>query len=161
MNSLNPISLPPIVSREAWLTARKLLLQREKEITRLRDEVNAARRRLPMVKIETPYRFEGPDGPIDLLGLFEGRRQLFVHHFMWFGDRQAFCLGCTGAAQTGFNNPRFREALHGRDVTFVAISRAPWEQIARVKEKHGWTFPWYSSHGTNFNTDFHTTLDEA
>src|SRR5690606_12679424 len=113
MNSSSRIGMPAIVSREAWLTERKALLAREKEATHLRDTVNAARRRLPMVKIEKPYVFEGPDGLIDFPGLFAGRRQLLVHHFMWFESRQAFCMGCTGAAHTSFNNPRFREVLHG------------------------------------------------
>jgi predicted dithiol-disulfide oxidoreductase (DUF899 family) len=153
--------MPPIVSREAWLKARKALLAREKEMTRQRDALNAERRRLPMVKIEKPYAFEGPDGSIDLVGLFAERRQLFVHHFMWFEDRQAFCMGCTGAAHTGFDNPQFRDALSRRDVTFVAVSRAPWEKIVAYQKEHGWTFPWYSSHGSDFNYDFHTTLDEA
>ncbi len=161
MNTHSPVKMPPIVSRDAWLKARKALLLREKELTRMRDELNAARRRLPMVKVEKRYIFEGPEGAVDFPDMFEGRRQLFVHHFMWFADRQTFCKGCTGAAHTGFNNPRFREVLYGRDVTFVAISRAPWEQIAAYKEKNVWTFPWYSSHGTDFNTDFHTTLDET
>jgi predicted dithiol-disulfide oxidoreductase (DUF899 family) len=161
MNSSFQDGMPPIVTREAWLKERKALLLREKEITRLRDEVNAARRRLPMVKIEKNYVFAGPNGTIDLPGLFAGRRQLYIHHFMWFGDRQAFCKGCTGAANTGFDNPKFRQVLAERDVTFVATSRAPWEQIAAYKEKHGWTFPWYSSHGSDFNLDFHTTLDET
>lgn len=161
MNPPIPTAMPPIVTREAWLSARKALLAQEKEFTRQRDALNAARRRLPMVKIEKPYVFEGPNGPVDLPGLFEGRRQLFVHHFMWFEDRQAFCKGCTGAAHTSFNNPKFREVLQGRDVTFVAVSRAPWTEIAAYKSEHRWTFPWYSSHGTDFNYDFHTTLDES
>ena len=161
MHTSSQNGMPPIVSREAWLVARKALLAREKEITRLRDEVNAARRRLPMVKIEKPYVFTGSEGMINLAGLFAGRRQLYIHHFMWFEDRQAFCKGCTGAAHHTFNNPRLREVLTGRDVTFVAVSRAPFEQIAAYKAEHGWTFPWYSSQGTDFNYDFHTTLDEA
>ncbi len=161
MKNSSPVGLPPVVPRDVWLDARKALLLREKEITRLRDAVNAARRRLPMVKIEKPYVFEGPGGTVDLPGLFAGRRQLFVHHFMWFEDRQAFCKGCTGAAHTSFNNPRFRAVLHGRDVTFVAISRAPFAAIAAYQAEQAWTFPWYSSHGTDFNYDFHTTLDEA
>jgi predicted dithiol-disulfide oxidoreductase (DUF899 family) len=160
MNSPS-FGLPKIVSREAWLVERKALLAREKEITRQRDAVNAARRRLPMVKIEKPYLFEGTDGTVDLVGLFEGRRQLYVHHFMWFEDRQAFCMGCTGAAHTTFNNPHLRDVLDRRDVRFVAVSRAPWEKIVAYKAEQGWTFPWYSSHGSDFNYDFHTTLDEA
>ena len=157
----SPTGMPSIVTREAWLVARKALLAREKEFTQQRDALNAARRRLPMVKVEKLYAFTGPNGPVNLPGLFEGRRLLFVHHFMWFEDRQAFCKGCTGAAHTSFNNPRFREVLQGRDVTFVAISRAPQAKIAAYKAEHGWSFPWYSSHGTDFNYDFHTTLDEA
>jgi len=153
--------MPPVTSREAWLAARKALLAQEKEITRQRDAVNAARRRLPMVKIEKPYTFTGPEGTVDLPELFAGRRQLYVHHFMWFEDRQAFCKGCTGAAYYTFNNPHIREALAGRDVTFVAISRAPVDKIAAYKAEHGWTFPWYSSEGSDFNHDFHTTLDES
>lgn len=160
MNTPARIGMPSVVTRKDWLTARKALLLREKTITRLRDEVNAERRRLPMVRIEKPYVFQGPNGLIDFPGLFEERRQLFVHHFMWFKDRQAFCLGCTGAAHTTFNNPHLRETLQRRDVTFVAISRAPWEQIAAYKTSHGWSFPWYSSEGSDFNYDFHTTLDE-
>ncbi|MFT3828403.1 MAG: DUF899 domain-containing protein [Opitutaceae bacterium] len=161
MNTSARSGMPPVVSREVWRVARKALLAREKEFTRLRDAVNAARRRLPMVKIEKPYTFVGPEGTLDLPTLFAGRRQLLVHHFMWFEERQAFCKGCTGAAHHTFNNPRLREVLAGRDVTFVAISRAPFAQIATYKAEHGWTFPWYSSQGSDFNYDFHTTLGEA
>lgn len=153
--------MPPVVSREEWLVARKRLLALEKENTRQRDAVNAARRRLPMVKIEKNYRFVGPEGPTDLLGLFADRPQLYVHHFMWFEDRQAFCMGCTGAANTGFNNPHFRQSLDDNGVRFVAVSRAPLDQITAYAAKHGWSFPWFSSHGTDFNYDFHTTLDET
>lgn len=154
-------ALPKIVSRAEWLIARKALLEKEKENTRQRDAINAARRRLPMVKIEKRYEFTGPDGTVDLVGLFEGRRQLYVHHFMWFEDRQAFCMGCTRAADAGFNNPRMRAELADRDVTFVAISRAPLEKIQAYQQEHGWSLPWYSSRGTDFNYDFHTTLDES
>jgi len=161
MNPVSPAALPPIVSAEAWLAARKALLAREKAMTRERDAINAERRRLPMVKVDKKYRFRGPDGVVDFTELFAGRQQLFVHHFMWFADRQAFCMGCTGAARTGFNNSQFREVLAGRDVTFVAISRAPWDQIEAYQAKHGWTFPWYSSAGSHFNYDYHTTLDES
>ncbi|MFT3782593.1 MAG: DUF899 domain-containing protein [Nibricoccus sp.] len=161
MNNSVKTGMPAVVSRDVWLAARKALLAQEKEITRLRDAVNAARRRLPMVKVEKSYTFTGPEGTTGLAGLFEGRRQLYVHHFMWFADRQSFCKGCTGAAHHTFNNPRFRAVLAGRDVTFVAVSRAPYEQIAAYKAEHGWTFPWYSSHDSDFNYDFNTTLDET
>ena len=161
MKSSSSIGLPPVVSRDVWLVERKALLAREKELTRLRDAVNAARRKLPMVKIEKRYVFTGSNGAVDFADLFEGRRQLFVHHFMWFEDRQTFCMGCTGAAHHTFNNPKLREVLAGRDVTFVAISRAPWESIDAYRKENGWTFPWYSSHGGDFNYDFHATLDES
>lgn len=153
-------ALPPVVSREEWLVARKVLLAREKESTRQRDSVNAARRRLPMVPVEKEYVFAGPDGPVSLAALFGGRRQLYVHHFMWFEDRQAHCQGCTRAAHAGFDNPYFRQILAEHDVTFAAISRAPLDKITAYQQEHGWTFPWYSSHGNDFNYDYHVTLDE-
>lgn len=152
---------PPVVSREAWLAARKALLAREKEATRQRDAISAARRRLPMVKVDKPYVFAGPDGSVTLPELFGGRRQLYVHHFMWFEEEQKHCHGCTMAADSGFNSPQFRERLAERNVTFVAISRAPLARIREAQVEHGWTFPWYSSHGTDFNYDFHVTLDET
>ena len=161
MNTATQPAMPPVVSREEWLVARKRLLAQEKENTRQRDAVNAARRRLPMVKIDKNYRFTGPDGPTDILGLFADRPQLYVHHFMWFESRQAFCQGCTVAANTGFNNPHFRQGLDDKGVRFVAVSRAPLDQITAYAAKQGWTFPWYSSHGSDFNYDFHTTLDET
>ena len=154
-------ALPPVVSREEWLVARKALLAREKEATRQRDAISAARRRLPMVKVDTPYVFTGPYGPLSLRELFGRRHQLYVHHFMWFEEDQKHCHGCTMAADTGFNNPHLWERLAERDVTFVAISRAPWAKIQEAQAKHGWTFPWYSSHGTDFNYDYHVTLDET
>jgi len=154
-------ALPPVVSREEWLVARKALLAREKEATRQRDAISAARRRLPMVKVDTPYVFTGPYGPLTLRELFGRRHQLYVHHFMWFEEDQRHCHGCTMAADTGFNNPHLWERLAERDVTFVAISRAPWAKIQEAQAKHGWTFPWYSSHGTDFNYDYHVTLDET
>jgi predicted dithiol-disulfide oxidoreductase (DUF899 family) len=154
-------AMPKVVSRAEWLVARKALLEKEKEATRQRDAISAARRRLPMVKIEKPYKFVGPDGTVNFVGLFEGRRQLYVHHFMWNESRQTHCMGCTSAAETGFNNPQMRAFLADRDVTFVAISRAPIDKIESYKQEHGWSFPWYSSRGTDFNYDFHVTLDES
>jgi len=154
-------ALPPIVSRQEWLVARKALLAQEKASTRQRDAVNAARRRLPMVRVEKEYRFAGPEGQVSLAALFNGRRQLYVHHFMWFEDRQAHCQGCTRAAHAGFNNPYFRQILADHDVSFVAISRAPLAKIQSYQKEQGWSFPWYSSHGTDFNYDYHVTLDET
>jgi predicted dithiol-disulfide oxidoreductase (DUF899 family) len=149
-------SLPEVVSREEWLAARKELLVREKELTRARDRVNAERRRLPMVRIDKPYAFEGPDGPVRLLDLFEGRRQLVMHHFMFGPDWDEACPSCSSAAD-GISGLR---QLHVRGTTLVAVSRAPYPKIAGYRERMGWTFPWYSSYGSDFNYDFHATLDD-
>jgi predicted dithiol-disulfide oxidoreductase (DUF899 family) len=149
-------NLPEVVSRERWLAARKELLAKEKELTRARDRVNADRRRLPMVRVEKPYTFEGPDGTVRLLDLFEGRPQLVMHHFMFGPDWDEGCSSCSSAAD-GIG--RLRQ-LHVRNTTLVAVSRAPYPKLAAFRERMGWTFPWYSSYGTDFNYDFHTTLDD-
>ena len=156
---------PPIVSPQEWLAARKELLAKEKELTRMRDLVNAERRRLPMVRIDKPYTFEGPNGTVGLIDLFEGRQQLVMHHFMWINDtdadgverpRDTGCPSCSSAAD-GIGNPR---QLHARNTTLVAVTRAPYEKIAAFRERMGWTFPWYSSFESDFNYDFHATLDD-
>jgi predicted dithiol-disulfide oxidoreductase (DUF899 family) len=151
------MSLPPVVSRGAWVAARKQLLAKEKELTRLRDELNADRRRLPMVEIEKQYVFEGPDGPASLLDLFEGRRQLIVDHYMFDPSWDDGCPSCAGRVEQ-YGNLAY---LHARDTTMAVVSRAPLAKIQPFKERMGWTFPWYSSYGTDFNYDFHVTLDEA
>lgn len=147
--------LPQVVGEPAWMTARKELLAREKELTCLQDEVNAARRRLPMVRIDKTYRFTGPDGERSLLDLFEGRAQLVVHHFMFAPNWETACPSCSSAADQ-IGNPR---QLHARNTTLVAVSRAPYPKLAAYRERMGWTFPWFSSFGSDFNYDFHTTLD--
>jgi len=158
-------NLPEVVSREEWIAARKRLLAREKELTRARDRLNAERRRLPMVRVDKRYTFEGPDGEVSLDELFEGRPQLVVHHFMWINDIDAdgtehptdhACSSCSSAADT-IGNLR---QLHVRNTTLVGVSRAPYEKIAAFRERMGWTFPWFSSAGSDFNYDFHATLDE-
>jgi predicted dithiol-disulfide oxidoreductase (DUF899 family) len=158
-------NLPDVVSREEWLVARKELLVKEKALTRARDQVNADRRRLPMVRIDKPYTFEGPQGTVGLLDLFEGRPQLVMHHFMWMYDtdadgvehpRDTGCPSCSSAAD-GIGNLR---QLHARNTTLVAVTRAPYEKLAAYRERMGWTFPWYSSAGSDFNYDFHATVDE-
>jgi predicted dithiol-disulfide oxidoreductase (DUF899 family) len=146
---------PQVVSKDEWLEARRALLAEEKELTRRRDEVNAQRRRLPMVEIGKEYVFEGPDGQASLLDLFEGRRQLIVHGFMFDPEWDAGCPVCSFAMDS---LPHLSH-LHARDVTFAAVSRAPFEKLAAYRERMGWTFPWYSSYGSDFNYDFHTTLD--
>ncbi len=149
-------NLPAVVSREEWDAARRELLAQEKDLTRRRDRVNTARRRLPMVRIDTPYTFEGPDGEASLLDLFDGRPQLVMHHFMYGPDWEQGCPSCSSAAdQIG----RLRQ-LHVRNTTLVAVSRAPYPTLAAFRERMGWTFPWYSSYGTAFNYDFHATLDD-
>ncbi len=149
-------NLPQVVSREEWLAARKELLEKEKELTRARDRLNADRRRLPMVRMDKPYAFEGPDGPVGLLDLFEGRLQLVMHHFMLSPDWDTACPSCSSAAdQIG----RLRQ-LHVRNTTLVAVSRAPYATLAAYRERMCWTFPWYSSYGSDFNYDFHATLDD-
>lgn len=151
-------ALPKIVSREDWVIERKALLEEEKKSTRLLDEVRARRRRQPMVKVEKKYFFEGPEGRVGLIDLFEGRRQLHVHHFMWFEEPDRFCPGCSLEADQNYNEPFFAE-LEKRDVTLVAIARAPIARIEEEKAQKGWTFPFYSSRESDFNYDFQATVD--
>jgi predicted dithiol-disulfide oxidoreductase (DUF899 family) len=152
-------NLPQVVSRDEWLAARKELLAREKELTRARDVLNAERRRLPMVRIEKEYVFEGPDGKASLLDLFEGCRQLIVGHFMFSPEWDEGCPSCSAGADEISNG--LLKHLHVRDTTFVYVSRAPLAKIEAYKASKGWTFPWYSSYDSDFNYDFHVTLDES
>lgn len=154
------IALPEIVSQEEWLKKRKELLREEKELTRQRDKLNAKRRRLPMVEIKNKYEFEGPAGKARLLDLFEGRRQLLVHHFMWFQESNSFCPACSLEADQNYN-PAFFDQMYQNDVTIAAVSRGPLERIREEKAKKGWHFPFYSSEGTNFNYDFQATIDQG
>jgi predicted dithiol-disulfide oxidoreductase (DUF899 family) len=153
------MSFPTVVSREEWLAARRDLLVKEKELTNARDALNAERRRLPMVEIEKPYRFEGPDGPASLLDLFEGRRQLIVVHFMFHPDWEEGCPSCTAGADEMSDG--LRRHLHARDTALAYVARARIAKIERYKAQRGWTFPFYSSFGSDFNYDFHVTLDES
>jgi predicted dithiol-disulfide oxidoreductase (DUF899 family) len=153
------MSLPDVVSREAWRAARVDLLAQEKAMTRARDALNTKRRELPMVRIEKDYVFEGPDGSARLLDLFDGRRQLIVQHFMFDPSWEDGCPSCSAAADE--ISAGLLEHLHARDTTLAVVSRAPIEKIERYKARKGWTFPWYSSNGTDFNYDFHVTLDES
>jgi len=151
------VNLPEIVSREEWLEARKALLAEEKRYTRERDALNAERRRLPMVEIDKRYVLRGPQGELGLVDLFEGRRQVVVYHFMWLYDTGSGCPSCSAFAdQIGHLSH-----LNARDTTFACISNAPIEQIGAFKARMGWTFPWYSSAGSDFNYDFHVTFDES
>ncbi len=153
------MSLPEITSPEQWLTARTSLLEAEKEMTRARDALSAARRRLPMVAVSKDYRFDGPDGEVGLLELFEGRGQLIVGHFMFDPEWEDGCPSCTAGADE--MSPGHLEHLHARDTTFAYVSRAPYAKLAAYRAQRGWTFPWYSSFGSDFNYDFGVTLDPA
>jgi len=153
------MALPDIVSREAWHAARIELLAEEKAMTRARDALSTKRRELPMVRIDKDYRFEGPDGAASLLDLFEGRRQLIVQHFMFDPGWEDGCPSCTAGADE--MSEGVRQHLAVRDTTFAAVSRAPLAKLERYKAKRGWTFPWYSSYGSDFNYDFHVSLDAA
>jgi predicted dithiol-disulfide oxidoreductase (DUF899 family) len=144
-----------IVSREEWLTARKALLVREKEETHLRDKVNAERLALPWVKVEKSYTFETPEGAKSLGGLFGGRSQLVIYHFMLGPDWDAGCPGCSFLAD---HLDGTLPHLQHHDVSLVAVSRAPLAKIAAYGKRMGWRFPWVSSHGSDFNYDFHVSF---
>src|SRR4026209_932303 len=132
---------PRIVSRDQWLPERKKLLAHEKEITKHGDRINAERRRLPMVKIEKDYVFDGPNGEQSLRALCEGRRQLIVYHFMFDPAWDNGCPGCT----VYFNALGDLSALNDRDTTFVLVSRAPLAKLEAYKAQKGWRIPWFSS----------------
>jgi predicted dithiol-disulfide oxidoreductase (DUF899 family) len=150
------VAHPPIVSREQWLVQRKTLLSQEKELTKNYDRVNAERRRLPMVKIEKDYVFDGPNGKQNLKALFDGRRQLIVYHFMFDPAWDKGCPGCTGWVDSLGD----LSLLKKKDTTFVVISRSPLAKLEAYKAEKGWSIAWFSSFGSDFNYDFHVTLDE-
>jgi predicted dithiol-disulfide oxidoreductase (DUF899 family) len=142
----------PIVSREEWIVARKLLLAKEKEITRQIDEISRQRRELPWVKIEKTYVFEGPNGAKETLAdLFDGRSQLIVQHFMFGPD---WAEGCTGCSFKSDHIDGARVHLEHHDVSFVSVSRAPIEKIEAYRKRMGWTFKWVSSFHSDFNYDY-------
>jgi predicted dithiol-disulfide oxidoreductase (DUF899 family) len=151
------MSNPRIVSRDEWLIARNELLLKEKEATHARDRLNAERRRLPMVTIDKEYTFEGPDGKVGLLDLFDGRRQLIVYHFMFDPSWENGCEGCTNFTN---NIPSRLNGLHTSNTTLVLVSRAPLAKLEEYKTRRNWTMPWFSSYGSDFNYDFDAT-DES
>ena len=147
------MNMPPIVSPQEWDAAREELLVKEKELTRARDALAAERRRMPRMAVEKDYRFEGPDGPASLLDLFDGRRQLVVYRFFYDPDVAGYpehgCPGCSfGADQVAH-----LAHLNARDTTLAYVSRAPQENIVRLKERMGWTVPWYTL-TDDFDADF-------
>jgi predicted dithiol-disulfide oxidoreductase (DUF899 family) len=144
-------------TRDEWLEARLELLQAEKELTRRSDELAQQRQALPWVRIDKPYRFETDAGSATLPDLFRGRSQLLVYHFMFGPDYTAGCPSCSMIAD-GFNG--FAEHLANHDVMLWAVSRAPLPKLQAYKRRMGWTFPWASSHGGDFNFDFNVWFTE-
>ena len=153
--STNTIENPKIVSRGEWLAARKKLLAKERQLTHERDAIAAERRQLPWVKLEKNYIFDSPTGKKTLADLFDGRSQLIIYHFMFGPDWKEGCPSCS------FNMDHTDAALvhlAQRDVSFVAISRAPISKIEAFKKRMGWRFNWVSSYGTDFNYDYHASF---
>ncbi|MGD0813825.1 MAG: DUF899 domain-containing protein [Verrucomicrobiota bacterium] len=150
------MKFPKIVTQAKWLEARKKFLVREKEFDHERDNLTEARRKLPMVKVEKEYVFDGPQGAATIRDLFEGRRQLIVYHFMFAPDGNAGCKHCSCVMD---NIAGGLIHLTARDTSFAAISRAPIAKIKAFKKRMQWTFPWVSSFNNDFNYDYHVTLD--
>jgi predicted dithiol-disulfide oxidoreductase (DUF899 family) len=153
------MSLPQVTSREQWLEARRRLLVEEKELTRRRDALTAERRRLPMVRIEKDYLLEGPQGPAPLVALFGDSSQLIIQHVMFDPSWEDACLGCTATIDELSDG--LLAHLRSRDTAFALVSRAPLAKLEAYRAKKGWTVPWYSSFGGDFNYDFHVSFDPA
>jgi predicted dithiol-disulfide oxidoreductase (DUF899 family) len=147
-----------VVSHLEWLAARKQFLAKEKELTRLRDEVSRQRRELPWEKVEKQYTFDGPNGKVALNDLFGGRSQLIVYHFMFGPGWKEGCPSCSFIADQ-FDSIRVH--MLQRDTNLVAISRATWPEIEAFKKRMGWKFPWFSSFGTDFNYDYNVSFSKA
>ena len=145
----------PVVSRELWVNERRTLLTHEKELTRLRDQIARERRALPWVRIEKDYVFDAPEGRRPLADLFEGRRQLLVQHFMLGPGWEEGCPSCSFMAD---HVGGMEVHLAHRDVTLLVVSRAPLAEIERFRRRMGWQFKWVSSHGSDFNWDFHVSF---
>lgn len=153
------MSLPEIVSRDEWLAARTELLAREKAHTREHDALNTARRLLPMVRIDQPYVFDGPDGQVGLADLFAGQRQLVVQHFMFNPEWDEGCQSCSAAVDEISDG--LLAHLRARETNYAVVARAPLAKIEAYRAKRGWSIPIYSSYGSDFNYDFNVTLDAA
>jgi predicted dithiol-disulfide oxidoreductase (DUF899 family) len=146
-----------IVSREEWLIARKDLRKREKELTRLRDQLAAERRALPWVKIDKEYIFDAPEGEVTLAKLFDGRSQLFIKHFMMAPGQVTQCVGCSLEVD---HVDGILPHLENHDVTYAAVARAPIEEIEAVRKRMGWKFRWVSSYHSEFNYDFSVSFSQ-
>jgi len=152
---MTELAHPKVVSQAEWLAARKEFLAKEKEFTRFRDEISRQRRQLPWEKVEKPYVFDGPRGKESLAGLFDGRSQLIVYHFMLGPGWSAGCPSCSYLADH-FDGPAIH--LANRDVTLAVVSRAPIAEIEAFKKRMGWQFHWVSSFGSDFNYDYHVSF---
>lgn len=150
-----PLAMPNVVSGETWQNARQALLAREKEATRLLDRLAAERRRLPMVRIEAGYMFDGADGQRSLAEMFDGRRQLIVYHFMFEPDWETSCPGCCRR----IDDVGHLAHMHARDTTFAAVALAPYERLATLCAHKGWAVPFYSSSGSRFNADMGVSVN--
>jgi predicted dithiol-disulfide oxidoreductase (DUF899 family) len=161
MTTQSHTRLPNVVSQAEWLAASKQVLAKEKQLTRQHDQLAAERRRMPMVKIDKPYVFDGPAGTVSLLDLFEGRRQLIVYHFMFApgvgGWPTAGCPGCSLVA----DQIAHLAHLHARDTSLALVSRAPRSRIQSYQKRMGWAIPWYSSSESDFNDDFEVTTPKG
>jgi predicted dithiol-disulfide oxidoreductase (DUF899 family) len=154
------MAFPEVVSREQWLEARRRLLAEEKTETRRRDALNAERRRLPMVRVDKDYVFESPYGPATLAGLFgDSCCQLIIQHIMFGPDWDAACPSCTNFVDELSDG--LLAHLRARETAFALVSRAPLAKIEAYRTQRGWTVPWYSSYGSDFNYDFHVTIDQS
>jgi predicted dithiol-disulfide oxidoreductase (DUF899 family) len=152
------MAFPDVVTRDEWLAARKRLLLVEKQAVHERDALNAERRRLPMVRIEKQYMLDGPGGKVSLTGLFGDNKQLIVQHVMFGPDWDAACPGCTAGIDETSEGTLAH--LRTRDTAFALVSRAPLDKLEKYRAARGWTIPWYSSYGSDFNYDFQATLDK-
>jgi predicted dithiol-disulfide oxidoreductase (DUF899 family) len=155
MSTKTTVTGHKIVSPEEWVTSRKEFLEKEKEFTRLRDELSRQRRKLPWVRVEKNYAFDGPDGKETLADIFDGRGQLIIYHFMFDPEWSEGCKSCSFFADQ--YNPAVIH-LRQRDVSMVTVSRAPLEKLLSFRKRMGWTFKWVSSYGNDFNRDFHVTF---
>ncbi|GAB3913340.1 DUF899 domain-containing protein [Kibdelosporangium lantanae] len=151
------MSMPEIVGPEQWLAARTEFLAKEKEFTAARDVLSAARRRLPMTEVGKEYVFDGSDGKVSLLDLFDGRPQLIVYHFMWLFDEGRGCPSCSFLV----DNMGHLEHLHARRTSLAVVTRGPLADTLAFRDRMGWTVPWYSSLDSEFNFDFQASIDPA
>lgn len=152
VNEVNPHK---IASKAGWLVARKDLLEREKQLTHLRDEISRHRRELPWAKIEKEYVFDAPEGKVTLADLFDGRSQLFIKHFMMGPGAAHQCVGCSLEVD---HVEGLLEHLENNDVTYVVVARAPIDEIEVVRKRMGWRFRWVSSYHSDFNYDFNVSF---